>query len=65
MGEYAEAAMWAEMHGLDPADMSPEDWSDFYDDAPQPDDRRSCRSRGDRGSGSPTRAWERLTPPET
>lgn len=33
MGEYAEAALWAEMNGRDPGDMSPEDWSDFYDES--------------------------------
>ena len=30
---------------------------------PQPDDRRSCRSRGDRGGGRQQQFWERLTPP--
>lgn len=33
MGEYAEAALWAEMNGRDPGDMSPEDWDDFYEDS--------------------------------
>lgn len=37
MGEYAEAALWAEMNGLDPADMSPEDWMDYYDESKPPE----------------------------
>ena len=38
MGEYAQAAIWAEMNGRDPTDMSPEDWAAFYAeyDAPKP-----------------------------
>lgn len=30
MGIYAEAAIWAEMNGRDPSDMSAEDYMDFY-----------------------------------
>lgn len=32
MGEIAEAMIWAEMNGLDPNDMSPEDWETYYED---------------------------------
>lgn len=32
MGEYADAAIWAEMNGIDPSDLTPEDWIEFCDD---------------------------------
>jgi hypothetical protein len=30
MGEYAQAAIWAEMNGMEFGDMSGEDWLTFY-----------------------------------
>lgn len=36
MGEIAEAALWAEQNGIDPNDMGPEDWIDFYDESAPP-----------------------------
>ncbi|WP_269581873.1 hypothetical protein [Roseibium sp. Sym1] len=32
MGEIADAALWAEENGIDPCDMSPEDWIEYYED---------------------------------
>ena len=32
MGEYAEAALWAERNGLEFCDMGPEDWIEFYNE---------------------------------
>jgi hypothetical protein len=32
MGEYAQAAIWAEMNGMEFSDMSGEDFANFYDE---------------------------------
>lgn len=46
MGIYAEAAIWAEMNGRDPSDMSAEDYMAFYgeyDDAPKTRRKHQCQ----------------------
>lgn len=42
MGIYAEAAIWAEVNGRDPCDMSAEDYMEFYD---QHDDENKPRKK--------------------
>lgn len=46
MGIYAQAAIWAEMNGRDPSDMSAEDYMSFYgehDDEPKTRRKHSCK----------------------